>query len=65
MVADPLIGSGVAGVSFAVTVRVDVEADTPQAFDVNTEIFPLVVVEVALIEYVVDVPVQPLGNVQL
>lgn len=37
----------------------------PQAFTATTEIFPLVVLDVALIEVEVEVPDHPLGNVQV
>ena len=40
-------------------------ADVPHVLDAVTEMFPLVALAVAVIELVVDVPVQPPGNVQV
>ena len=53
------------GNGFTVTVVVDEAAEVPQALVAVTEIFPLVALAVVIIEFVVEVPVQPPGNVQL
>ena len=43
----------------------DEAAEVPQALVAVTEIFPLVALAVVIIEFVVEVPVQPPGNVQV
>ena len=64
IVAVPEIVPGVAGIVFTTTAKVCPE-EFPQALFAVTVIFPLVALAVALIEFVVDVPVQPPGNVQV
>ena len=64
IVADPVMAPGWAGVLFTVTDIICAKDEQEPLFAV-TETFPLVVLAVALIELVVDVPVQPAGNVQV
>ena len=61
----PLIVPGAAGIeAFTVTTNVWF-VDEPQALFAVTVMFPLVVLEVEVIEFVVEVPVQPPGKVQV
>ena len=60
----PLMDPGWSGMLFTVTVSV-LAGDEPHMLLAVTEIFSLVGLTVALIEVVVDVPVQPLGKVQV
>ena len=54
------------GATLALAVTANVLAILePQALCAITEIFPLVELATAVIEVVVDDPVQPLGNVQM
>ena len=64
IVAVPLMEPGVAGAVFT-TMACDEAAEVPQALVAVTEILPAVALAVAVIELVVDVPVQPLGNVHV
>jgi hypothetical protein len=60
----PLITPGVNGDEFAVIAML-CGAEDPQVLFAVTVIFPLVELAVAFMEFVVEVPVQPLGNVQV
>lgn len=60
----PEILPGVAGVVFTVTIRV-CAGELPQELFAVTVIFPLVALAVVLIEFVVDVPLQPPGSVHV
>ena len=63
IVVVPLIEPGVAGM--VITDTGCAEADeVPHVFTAVTEMVPLVVLAVMLIELVVEFPVQPSGNVQ-
>ena len=64
MVAFPLIVPGVDGIEFTVTAKV-LAADEPQELFAVTDMFPLVVLAVAVIELDVEEPVQPEGKVQV
>ena len=64
IVVVPLIAPGVAGVAFT-TIACDEADEVPQALLAVTVMFPEVVLAIAVIELVVDVPVQPLGNVHV
>lgn len=64
IVADPVMAPGWAGILLFI-VTANVCASEVQVLFAVTETFPLVVLAVALIELVVDVPVQPAGNVQV
>jgi hypothetical protein len=64
ILALPLITPGTAGGVFTVINSV-FGNDDPQTLFAVTEIFPFVVSAVVLIVFVVEVPVQPLGNVQV
>jgi hypothetical protein len=60
----PVIGPGVAGMVFTVTAKVR-GVDVPHVLLAVTVTFPLVVLATAVMDVVVDVPVQPPGNVQV
>jgi hypothetical protein len=61
----PLIVPGVAGIEAEeVTARLRT-VEEPQALFAVTVIFPLVAPAVGLIEFVVELPVQPPGNVHV
>ena len=61
----PLIVPGAAGIeAFTVTTNVWF-VDEPQAFFAVTVMFPLVELATEVIEFVVDVPIQPEGKVQV
>ena len=60
----PAITPGVAGAVFTV-IACDDEAEDPQVLFAVTLMFPLVALAVAVIELVVDAPVQPPGNVHV
>ena len=60
----PVIALGVDGMPFTVTAKI-CAVEAPQALLAVTETFPLVALAVAVIEVVVDVPVQPPGNVHV
>ena len=60
----PLIAAGIAGGTLTVTANV-CAADEPQLLLAVTVTLPLILPAVAVIEVVVDVPVQPPGNVQV
>jgi hypothetical protein len=64
-VARPLMDPGAEGTALADTVRLAAEADVPQAFEAATVTSPPVNPAVALMEGVVEAPVQPSGSVQL
>ena len=64
MVVVPLIAPGVAGMVFT-TIACDAADDVPHALLAVTVTLPEVALAVAVIELVVDVPVQPLGNVHV
>ena len=64
MVVAPLIEPGVAGMVFT-TMACEDDADVPHALVAVTLTLPLVELAAAVIELVVDVPVQPLGNVHV
>ena len=64
MVDEPEIEPGVAGLVFTVMANVCAD-DEPQALFAITVMLPAVEEAVVLIELVVDVPVQPLGMVQV
>lgn len=64
IVVVPEIVPGVEGMVFTVIANV-CGVDDPQALFAVTVIFPLVELAVVFIEFVVDVPVQPPGNVQV
>ena len=59
---EPEIVPGVAGIVFTVIAKF-CAAEDPHALFAITEIVPLVASAVVEIELVVDVPLQPLGNV--
>jgi hypothetical protein len=63
-VGPPKIVPGVAGAVFTVIARVE-EAEDPHELFAVTLILPLVALAVVVIELVVDVPVQPPGNVHV
>ena len=60
----PDIELGVAGMLFTVIGKV-VATLLPHALLAVTVMFPLVALAVAVIEFVVEVPLQPEGNVQV
>jgi hypothetical protein len=64
MVAVPEIVPGVAGIVFTVIAKLAAE-EFPQALFAVTVMFPLVELAVVFIELVVEVPLQPPGNVQV
>jgi hypothetical protein len=64
IVAGPEIVAGVAGVEFTVTVNVCAD-EVPQEFVAVTVMFPLVAFAVVVIEFVVELPLQPEGVVQV
>ena len=64
IVVVPLIAPGVAGVAFT-TIAWEDAADVPHELVAVTVTLPLVELAAAVIELVVDVPVQPLGNVHV
>ena len=64
MVAVPLIAPGVAGGVFT-AMACDDAALVPHEFVAVTVTLPLVALAVVLMLLVVDVPVHPLGNVQV
>ena len=64
MVVVPVIDPGVAGTVFTVTVNV-CGVEFPQVLFAVTVIFPEVALAVVVMLLVVDVPVQPPGNVQV
>lgn len=55
---------GLAGVAFTVTAEIRAD-DCPHTLLAVTAMLPLLELAVAIIEVVVDVPVHPLGNVQV
>ena len=63
-VADPVIAPGVAGAVVGITAKVAAE-DVPQVPVAVTLTLPAIALGVAEILVVVDVPVQPPGNVQV
>ena len=63
-VAAPVIAPGMAGMLFTVTANV-CAADDPQLALATTEISPPAALAVAVMDMVVEVPVQPEGNVQV
>jgi hypothetical protein len=60
----PEIVPGVAGIEFTVTANV-CAGEVPHTLSAVTVIFPLVVPAVVVIEFVVDVPLQPDGVVHV
>lgn len=64
IVVGPVITPGVAGTGFTVTASV-CTAEEPQELFAVTVILPPVALAVALMEVVVDVPVQPPGKTQV
>jgi hypothetical protein len=64
MVVVPEIVPGVAGTGLTVTPSV-CTTELPQVLFAVTVIFPLVELAVVLIEFVVDTPLHPPGNVQV
>jgi hypothetical protein len=64
MFVSPLILSEIVGAEFTVTDNI-CTADKPQSFLAETVMFPLVLFAVAVIEFMVDEPVQPTGNVHI
>ena len=64
IVVVPVIVPGAAGAELTVIACVEAKL-VPQPFVAVTDTFPLVALAVAEIEFVVDVPVQPEGKVQL
>jgi hypothetical protein len=64
IVAGPEIVPGVAGVELTVTANV-CAALVPHVLSAVTVIFPLVVFAVVVIEFVVEVPLQPNGDVHV
>ena len=64
MVVVPVIAPGVAGAVFTTMACVDA-AEVPHALFAVTVMLPDVVLAVVEIELVVEVPVQPLGNVHV
>lgn len=64
MVVFPLMVPGIAGMEFDDTANVCTEEE-PQVLFAFTVIFPLVVVVVAVIELVVELPVHPEGSVHV
>ena len=63
-VVGPAIEPGVAGAVSIVSASAEASL-APQAFEAVTLMLPPLVLAVALIELVVDVPVHPPGNVQV
>ena len=61
MLAVPLIAPGIAGMVFT-TIACDEADDAPHALLAVTVTLPAVELAIAVIELVVDAPVQPLGN---
>lgn len=64
MAVGPVIVPGVAGMGVTVTANV-LAGDDPQALFAVTVIFPLVALAVAVMELVLEVPVQPPGSTQV
>jgi hypothetical protein len=64
MLVLPLIVPGTAGTLLTVTLRV-LGTDEPQALLAVTLAFPLVALAMVLMEFVVEVPVQPPGKVHV
>ena len=62
--AVPLIAPGVAGTVFT-TIACDEAAEVPHPLLAVTVTLPAVELAVAVIELVVDVPVQPLGKIHV
>ena len=60
----PVIAPGVAGIVFTAITN-EFAIDDPQLLLAITDTFPLVPFDVALIEFVVDVPVHPTGRDQV
>ena len=63
IVVVPLMEPGVAGVAICTVMACEEAADVPHTLLAAMVRLPLVTLAVAVIELVVDVPVQPLGNV--
>ena len=64
IVVVPLIEPGVPGIVFT-TMAWEDDAEVPHTLVAVTVILPLAELAIAAIELVVDVPVQPLGNVHV
>jgi len=60
----PVMVPGVGGMLFMVTPKVLAEEEPQELFAI-TEIFPLVVPAIVVIELVVELPVQPEGKAQV
>jgi hypothetical protein len=60
----PLMDAGVDGVARTLTARVSA-GESPQAFEAATVTFPPVAPALAWMEFVLELPVQPPGKVQL
>ena len=65
IVVVPLMTPGVAGAAVLTIIACEEVAEVPQALLAVTVTFPLVALAVAVMEAVVDVPVQPPGKVQV
>ena len=63
-VAEPVMVPGVAGAIVGVAAKL-ADAEVPQEFVAVTDTFPAVALGVAEILVVVELPVQPPGNVQV
>ena len=59
-----MIVEGIAGIESTATLKVETE-EVPQEFALTALIVPLVAVAVNAIMFVVEVPVQPPGSVQV
>jgi hypothetical protein len=64
IVAGPEIVPGVAGIELTVTANV-CAGEAPHTLSAVTVMFPLVALAVVVIEFVVEVPLQPEGIVQV
>ena len=65
IVVAPVIALGADGAELTTVTTLVEEVLVPQEFVAVTDTFPLVALAVVEIEFVVDVPVQPEGKVQL
>ena len=65
IVVVPLMEPGVAGVAVSTVMACEEAADVPHPLLAVTVTLPAVELAIAVIELVVDVPVQPLGNVHV
>jgi hypothetical protein len=61
----PLILPGVAGIAVLTTILKVCAGDVPQLLFAVTVMFPLVVLAVAVMEFVAELPLHPPGNVHV